>query len=100
MKIQVGQRERVDPGLKGAMALVEACVFLPESRHGTRVNFDGTCSGCGHPAPTTLAEEIETGKIWLEGLDNCSKCGKQLSSPNAGFTPLTQEYITRMFGAF
>jgi len=100
MKIQVGQREKVDPELKAVMALVEVCVFLPGSRHVTKVQFDGNCSKCGTPAPAIMSEEIETGKIWLEAPDSCVKCGIQLSDPNAKFQPLSQAGIERLFGKF
>lgn len=82
------------------MMLVEVCVFLPGARHATRIQFDGTCSKCGAPAPAIMSEEVETGKIWLEGPDRCVGCGAQLSDPNAKFQPLTQAQIEGMFGKF
>lgn len=100
MKLLVGKRDVVDPGMKAMMLLVEFCCLLPRARTATVISYPGFCKGCKTPTVQTLSEDVNTGEIWAEGADFCEKCGFRLSAENPNFLPLSQEAIVELFGGF
>ena len=96
MKIQIGRREKVNPNLKAALALVGT--LSPNGPKPTVMESDETCDKCKAPFKITIYEDISTGIIWLEGIDVCEKCGHRLSAEIPIFEPLNQEQIEQWFG--
>jgi hypothetical protein len=97
MKKQVGQREKVNLSLKEAMMLVS--VFIPGASKPPTIVWEGKCEKCKFPLSIKLSEEVETGKIWIEGPDKCEKCDHQLSNESATVM-LTQDQIFGYFGKY
>ncbi|MFA7193652.1 MAG: hypothetical protein WC087_01930 [Candidatus Paceibacterota bacterium] len=99
MKRLVGQREEVDPGMKGAMVLLSYFIIdVPPPP--TQIMFHKTCAVCKVPIILTLTEEVETGEIWAEGPDNCSNCNHQISDPKSEHKMMSQEQIKSLFGKY
>jgi DNA-directed RNA polymerase subunit RPC12/RpoP len=99
MKIQIGQREKVlDPSTR--QALMFASAFIPaKSIKPKKVTFDTECNDCGHKIEIVMSEDIETGKIWLEGPIYCDNCGGRIAAKEVpSDSSISQETIVSYFG--
>ena len=99
MKVQVGQREKVlDSSTRETLAL--ASLFMPtKSIKPKKVTFDVGCKQCGHKMEIVMSEDIETGKIWLEGAEDCDNCGERLAAEEIpSDLSISQESIVSYFG--
>jgi len=95
----VGKRENPNGERRVEMGLVHLFTSL-QGPAPAKIVDRGKCQKCSFPVETSLSEDIDTGKIWLEGHDLCPRCGHQLANPDALFQPLSQEAIQQLFGKY
>ncbi len=98
MKRQVGQRQHPDPEMKAILGLVQT--MATGSLTSTQKSYSSKCAGCGSPVAITLTEEVDTGKIWMDGPDSCANCGRRLANLDTQLPQLSQATIEMLFGKF
>jgi hypothetical protein len=100
MKRQVGQRiNNPSPDLRAALSLVSLCCTaqMPTAKVVTHRE----CINCRATIDVSFFEDIKTGKVWIEGPDDCPKCKCRIAASDGVQLPqLSQEVIERLFGKF